>query len=116
MLVKTFWTGQIWPNISSIKKDYLVTSTKMTANYITKRTGYGEFNAQGAHLWLEGYEISRNNSFLPYILCRLFGTVKANKIVSLTMQSSAKIIEWSEGADCPAVFLNFEFLKISIQM
>ena len=83
MLVKTFWTGQIWPNISSIKKDYLVTSTKMTANYIIKRTSYGEFNAQGAHFWLEGYEISRNNSYLLYILCRLFGTVKANKIVTM---------------------------------
>ena len=40
MLVKTFWTGQIWTNILSIKNDYLVTSTKMIANYMIERTGY----------------------------------------------------------------------------
>ena len=54
MLVKTFWTGQIWTNILSIKNDYLVTSTKMITNYMIERTGYGEFDAQGAHLWLKG--------------------------------------------------------------
>ena len=53
MLVKTFWTGQIWTNILSINKGYLVSSTKMITNYIIKRTGYREFNAQGAHLWLK---------------------------------------------------------------
>ena len=103
MLVKTFWTGQIWPNISSIKKDYLVTSTKMTANYIIKRTGYGEFNAQGAHFWLEGYEISRNNSYLLYILCRLFGTVKANKIVTMNnaeLSQDQRVVRGSKLPSC----------------
>ena len=68
MLVKTFWTGQIWTNILSIKKDHLVTLTKMIANHMIKRTCYGELNADGAYLWLKGYQISKNDSYLPYVL------------------------------------------------
>ena len=40
----------------------------MIANYIIKRAGYGEFNAQGAHLWLKGYQISKNEPYMPHIL------------------------------------------------
>ena len=44
----------------------------MIANYIMKRTGYGEFNAQGAHLWLKGYQISKNDSYLLAHSCAIF--------------------------------------------
>ena len=68
MLVKTFWTGQIWTNILSINEGHLVTSTKIITHYIIKRTGYREFNAQGAHLWLKVDQISKNDSYMPFIL------------------------------------------------
>ena len=57
--LQAFEDGLTWTNILSIKKDHLVTLTKMIANHMIKRTCYGELNADGAYLWLKGYQISK---------------------------------------------------------
>ena len=74
-----------------------------------KRAGYGEFNAQGAHLWLTGYQISKKRIIYAAYL-RLCGTVRANKICTLNNAQLSQDQRVVRGSRLPTVFVNFVYL------